>query len=67
MNRTAPITRSQPYSHSDLRRLIAPSSIAIIGASETIGSFGANTIANLRGKFAGALYPVNPKRTSVFG
>jgi acyl-CoA synthetase (NDP forming) len=67
MNRTAPITRSQPYSHRDLRRLIAPSSIAIIGASETIGSFGANTIANLRGKFSGALYPVNPKRTSVFG
>jgi acyl-CoA synthetase (NDP forming) len=67
MNKTAPVTRGQPYSHGDLRRLIAPSSIAIIGASETIGSFGANTIANLRGKFSGALYPVNPKRTLVFG
>lgn len=67
MNRTAPVARSQPYSHGDLRRLIAPSSIAIIGASEAIGSFGANTIVNLRGKFSGAIYPVNPKRVSVFG
>jgi acyl-CoA synthetase (NDP forming) len=67
MNQITPVARSQPYSHGDLQRLIAPSSIAIIGASETAGSFGANTLANLRGKFSGTLYPVNPKRTSLFG
>lgn len=56
-----------PYSVSDLDRLINPKSIAVIGASETPGSFGARTIANIKIGFSGSLYPVNPRSELIFG
>ena len=46
--------------------LFAPASIAVVGASETPGSVGQKLMENLR-PFPGVVYPVNPKRTSVFG
>lgn len=59
--------RHAPYSHAELERLINPASIAVIGASETAGSFGANTLANIRESYKGKIFPINPKRESVFG
>ena len=55
-----------PYTFNDLKRLIAPRSIAVVGASNRPGSFGARTLANLAG-FQGALWPINPKATSIGG
>lgn len=48
------------YSHDSLRRLVAPRSIAVIGASPTPRSLGARTLANLE-RFTGAVFPVNAK------
>ena len=58
--------RTQLFRRNELDRLINPSSIAIIGASETAGSFGARTMENLA-SFRGKLFPVNPKRDRIFG
>jgi len=49
-----------PYTRAQLARLIAPRSIAIIGASPRPASFGMRTLENLA-HFKGAIYPVNPK------
>jgi len=54
------------YSHSDLRRLIDPNVVAIVGASETPGSFGQRTLANMS-EFDGSVYAVNPKYQTLFG
>jgi acetyl-CoA synthetase len=48
------------YAHADLRRLIDPASIAVIGASPRPQSFGDRILANLAG-YDGAVYPVNAK------
>ena len=51
-----------------LERLFSPRSIAVIGASERIGSLGRIAIDNLRiGGFTGELIAVNPKYQSVAG
>ncbi len=48
------------YSRTDLERLINPRTIAVVGASETLGSFGERTLTNLSA-FKGHVYAVNPK------
>jgi acyl-CoA synthetase (NDP forming) len=58
--------RTQLFGRKELDRLINPSSIAIIGASETAGSFGARTMENLA-SFRGKLFPINPKRDQILG
>jgi acetyltransferase len=45
------------YCLTDLRRLIDPRSIAVVGASENKGSFGQRTLAG----FGGKIFGVNPK------
>ncbi len=51
---------------SDLTPLLAPSSIAVVGASQKQGSFGHNLYTNLRDSgFQGVLYPVNPNRRYI--
>ena len=54
------------YRHADLRRLVDPRVVAVVGASETRGSFGQRTLANLSG-FGGRVFGVNPKYTKVEG
>ena len=52
----------------NLERLFAPTSVAIIGASGRPHSVGATVLHNVvTGGFAGAIYPVNPKYTSLHG
>ena len=51
-----------------LRPLLAPRSVALVGASERPGSLGNIVWRNLAdGGFRGSLYPVNPKHRSLFG
>ncbi len=52
----------------NLQALLAPASVALIGASELRGSLGAVVMQNLVGAgFAGPIYPVNPKYAEVQG
>jgi acetyl coenzyme A synthetase (ADP forming)-like protein len=51
-----------------IRRLLAPGSVAVIGASRTPGTIGNALVRNLlSGDFAGPVYPVNPNATSIAG
>ncbi|HEY2925374.1 bifunctional acetate--CoA ligase family protein/GNAT family N-acetyltransferase [Piscinibacter sp.] len=51
-----------------LDRLLEPRSVAVVGASERVGSVGATVWRNLRaGQFAGRVYAVNPKHDTVGG
>ncbi len=51
-----------------LEKLFAPSSVAVIGASENPGKLGNQVLANLISSgFQGALYPVNPKADEILG
>ncbi|MDP3316662.1 MAG: acetate--CoA ligase family protein [Devosia sp.] len=54
------------YRHSDLKRLLSPGSIAIVGASPKVGAFGQRVQENLR-HFKGTVYPVNSRYTEVGG
>ena len=58
--------RHEPYDRWQLARLIAPASIAVVGASERQGALGQRTMANLA-QFGGRLLPVNPRVHSVAG
>jgi acetyltransferase len=53
------------YEYDDLVRLIDPRIVAVVGASETPGSFGQRTLANLS-EFDGKVYAVNPKYKTLF-
>lgn len=49
-------------------RLFNPRSIAVIGASQDLGSISGQPIAHLQAKgFAGRIYPVNPRYREVAG
>jgi acetyltransferase len=54
-------TRRRP-----LGGFFAPRAVAVIGATERAGSVGRALVANLAG-FPGAVYPVNPKHTTILG
>ncbi|HMN10175.1 MAG TPA: acetate--CoA ligase family protein [Gemmatimonadaceae bacterium] len=59
----APLDTSKP---PDLTPLLAPRTIAVIGASQRAGSMGHQVLANLIDfGFAGTVYPVNPRAPSV--
>ena len=52
----------------DLRRLFHPRSVAVVGASESEGSYGGQTLVNLETlSYGGRVWAVNPKRSSVHG
>jgi acetyltransferase len=56
----------QEKSQAALTPLLAPRSIAVVGASPRPGSFGHNLYTNLRDSgFRGVLYPVNPNRRYI--
>lgn len=58
--------RHVPYSRAQLARLLAPSSIAVVGASPRAGSFGLRTLENLA-HFRGEVFAVNAKYDAVGG
>jgi len=52
----------------NLDKIFKPKSIAVIGASNTVGSAGYRIFRNLIGSgYEGVVYPVNPKRESIQG
>ena len=53
-------TERSVYRHAELDRVLNPKSIAIVGASPKIGSFGDRVLGNLAG-FDGDIYLVNSK------
>jgi acyl-CoA synthetase (NDP forming) len=58
-------TQPHAYHVPDLRPLLAPHAIAIVGASDRPGA-GPNVLGNLkRLEFPGQVYPVNPKYTEL--
>jgi acetyltransferase len=55
-------------SHNPLDSFFAPSSVAVIGATEKAGSVGRTVFWNLiSSPFGGTVYPVNQKRASILG
>lgn len=54
------------YRARDMHRLVDPKTVAVVGASETPGSPGHSTMANLAG-FSGKVFAVNPKYAQVQG
>jgi acyl-CoA synthetase (NDP forming) len=56
-----------PLHHSSLDRLLAPRSIAMVGASNNVSRIGGLVFANLKRTFPGALFPVHPTESSVMG
>ncbi|MEX0637782.1 MAG: acetate--CoA ligase family protein [Burkholderiales bacterium] len=52
------------YTRAELGRLIAPRSIAVVGASPRAGAFGMRTLENLAG-FEGEVFPVNAKYEAI--
>jgi acetyltransferase len=52
----------------NLDKIFKPKSIAVVGASDTVGSAGYRIFRNLIGSgYDGIVYPVNPKRESIQG
>jgi acetyltransferase len=56
------------HKSSELDVFFAPSSVALIGATENPGSVGRTILKNLIATpFGGTIFPVNPKRPNVLG
>ena len=53
------------YRHGELRRLLHPQSVAIVGASQRPGAFGERVLANLEGKYGGRVYLVNARYETI--
>ena len=54
------------YRRAELIRLLAPTSIAVVGASPNPDSFAGRTVGNLAG-YHGRLWRVNSRRNSLSG
>lgn len=63
-----PSTSSTSSTSSTLPALLAPRSVAIVGASDNIHKIGGRPIYYMRQQgYAGTIYPVNPQRTTIQG
>jgi acetyltransferase len=52
----------------DLRPILEPQSVAVIGASRQPGTVGYAVLSNLlMGQYTGVVYPVNPKAKAICG
>ena len=61
-----PELTGEPFTREKLDRLLRPRSVAIVGASDKRGSFGASVLENLDSTgFAGQIYLVNPNRARI--
>ena len=60
------VARRIPYSQAAMKRLVAPSTVAIVGVSDRAGAFGNRVVANMAA-FDGALFQVNAKHRELAG
>lgn len=58
--------RRGPYACEEMRRLVAPESVAVVGVSERANAFGSRTVANLK-DFDGRLYQINARHAELAG
>ena len=59
--------RREIYQYPDLKPLLVPDSIAVVGASEKIGP-GRQVLENLdQLGYQGEIYPVNPRYEKILG
>src|SRR5262249_22252502 len=64
----SPASVARTRSLAELRHLLEPKSVAVIGASDQPGSLGGRAVQLLRKfKFPGPIWPVNPRRATVAG
>ncbi|MFN0284851.1 MAG: CoA-binding protein, partial [Kineosporiaceae bacterium] len=64
----APVGADPAATALDLSRLLAPTSVAVVGATDRPGAYGRHAVANLlRAGFTGRLVAVNPGRRDVLG
>ena len=62
------MTTTRRFTNQQIDRLLRPKSVAVIGASDRHGALGCTLLNNLvQYEFAGAIYPVNPKRDELQG
>jgi len=61
------MTSRNVYRYADLKRMLSPQSIAIVGASTNAAAFGTRTLDQIRdrGQYTGKLYPVNAKYEKI--
>lgn len=53
---------------TELRKILYPENVAVVGASGTFGKWGQVILSNiLAGGFKGQVFPVNPKGGTIFG
>ncbi|MFN8039878.1 MAG: GNAT family N-acetyltransferase [Acidimicrobiales bacterium] len=58
--------REHDAERHSIERILAPRSVAVVGASDRPGTIGHHLLTNLlRGGFDGSVYPVNPARSHV--
>jgi acyl-CoA synthetase (NDP forming)/GNAT superfamily N-acetyltransferase len=61
-------TRESRADVASLQHLLRPGSVAVVGASRRRGTVGREILHNIvTGGFAGTIYPVNPRATSLEG
>ena len=64
----SPITPQSALPAASVAQLLAPRSVAVIGASEDQTKFGGRLYRSLlKHGYAGTVYPINPARTTLFG
>ncbi len=65
LDRAHDVLHYEPHS---LEAILAPKSVAVIGATDKAGSVGRTILWNLiRNPFGGTVFPVNPNRPSILG
>jgi len=57
--------RAQTAASASMKPIFEPRSIAVIGAGRTRGNLGGEILRNLRGRFRGELYAVNPNAVEI--
>ena len=68
LSEAAPKPRPRRAFEPDLDAVLAPQSVAIVGASDNVTRWGGSALQNiLAGGYEGAVYPVNPKGGEFFG
>jgi len=58
--------RRRLYRRDEMARLIAPTSVAVVGVSERANAFGTRTVANMQA-FDGRLYQISAKHAELAG